>query len=687
MPIPDSHNRGWVPEKFDARDKTYYYDGDAEADFTKANLLNRYPGWKVYNQNSTDSCVANAMAAAINFVARKDHVLTLDPSRLFLYYNARALEIMENQGMDTWPPKVKDAGSNIRYAAKAISKLGIASDAKFPWIQEGDGDKVLSINDRPPDAAYEEASAMHAVEYCRLDPDHSEDVEDQFTPKEKEAIGIITLARTKQCLVEGYPVVFGFKFYWGDFKEHLANNQTPLPGDKWCSFKPVPQPHDGPKGDWGAHAGVAVAFEVDKTDSSKGRVLVQNSWGPGPDSHPYFYMPFDWISDFEATDDFWMIRKVDGARKRQLPASSPLRFTRPGWNLTQWSRDLKAAPALNAVFAAVSRARGTAEAFWITPAGQLDCMAYYRDMGWGRRNIISEDGSAALGAIAAVNSQTGGTEIFWITPGGAVNVAFIEINMGGFGMTLQMLAPAGSASVKSGLTVVSRSPGHREVWWVVPDGSIQGKWNQDGNGMGWQGYTLAPAGSAHVESNLASVATSDHKLMLVWWVTKDGRPGGKLWDEGSGWRDTYSDSDFKSGDVALHSRLAAVSPEPGIVEVYWVSRLGEVKSSVWRKGFNTWGLVEGVAPKSSARVDSGLTAVAMNNRVDVHWVGADNSLGLATKDYGGSESDGSWKVVRATDSGSVWAGSPLGIFTRDNGQYSVIFQDCNGAIVLGDVYQ
>jgi len=695
-------NRGYIPDNYDKRDRYYTYEGPENPNLKYADLLPQYKDWVAYDQGDTSSCSANATAAAIWFLARKSGGVTSAPSRLFIYYNARALDYIDEKGTDEWPETITEAyGSKIRYCMRVIAELGIASHAKFPWIAEA-GDKslpeskkyddedhkVLSINDRPPVAAYEEAALTHAVEYCRLDPDHTDAAEKLFSEKEKIALGVITLARVKQCLAEGYPVVFGIAYLWSaDFEPHVIAD--PLAGDKWRTLQDIPtgKQHKGPdQTNFSGHSVLAVGF-----DEAKQRVLVKNSWGTGKGADEYFYVPYNWITDFEATDDFWMIRKAAGTsppsdRRKPPPRPSSVKFNKQGWKLTDWNaHDLDASTIRNSVFAAASRGGNTAEVFWITPSGKLDSMYYYDNKGWLRNTIKWTDGIAAVGAIAAVSRQPSMLEVFWVESNGGVKGSYNHMNGDGWSPAFQ-LAPPGSAYVKpggggTGITAVSRKQGHQEVWWVKPDGSIEGRWYLDG-GNGWTGYSLAGPGSAHPESNLTSVATRDHTgmdLVLVWWISPDGRLQGKhLWDNNKGWVNTATKSE--PGSAALHTRIAAVSPAPGYVEVYWVSRLGYVLSNVWRNGSDWAHKVVLTTP--TARVDSGIAASAVNaNRVDVHWVGADDSLIVAT----GKE--GVFQHTKVAGSGSVWAGSPLGIFSRTAGQYSVIFMDGAGNPVVGDVYQ
>src|SRR3569833_4027061 len=80
------HNSGWIPDLFDERDKAYSYRGAADdpAYFKGVNLLKSHPEWlhNIYVQGASKSCVANATAAALRYLAHKLGIsgLVLAPS-------------------------------------------------------------------------------------------------------------------------------------------------------------------------------------------------------------------------------------------------------------------------------------------------------------------------------------------------------------------------------------------------------------------------------------------------------------------------------------------------------------------------------------------------------------------------------------------------------------------------------
>jgi hypothetical protein len=122
QPSTAQYHQNHLRDVFNPKDKTYYYKGTEglKPNFKKANLLdeNKALLQDVYDQYETKSSSACAIAAALRFVARKTphKSLTKDPSRLFLYYNARAVRLM-NSSVDKhkgFPSAVTDSGASCR---------------------------------------------------------------------------------------------------------------------------------------------------------------------------------------------------------------------------------------------------------------------------------------------------------------------------------------------------------------------------------------------------------------------------------------------------------------------------------------------------------------------------------------------------------------------------------------------
>src|SRR4051794_25448242 len=114
---------GWVRDLPDPRDLMY---SAPLARLRKlppsADLRAKCP--PVYDQGRIGSCTANAIAAAIQFDRRKLRLRPdFVPSRLFIYYNERAME-----GHVAY-----DSGAQIRDGIKSVSKLGVSPEKLWPY--------------------------------------------------------------------------------------------------------------------------------------------------------------------------------------------------------------------------------------------------------------------------------------------------------------------------------------------------------------------------------------------------------------------------------------------------------------------------------------------------------------------------------------------------------------------------
>ncbi len=82
---------GWIPDLPDHRDYTYAVPVHAiGCGGPMVDLRGQCP--PVYDQGHLGSCTANAIAAAVEFDMHKQGLHAFTPSRLFIYYNERAIE-------------------------------------------------------------------------------------------------------------------------------------------------------------------------------------------------------------------------------------------------------------------------------------------------------------------------------------------------------------------------------------------------------------------------------------------------------------------------------------------------------------------------------------------------------------------------------------------------------------------
>src|SRR5215831_9700412 len=113
---------GWVPDLPDARDHLYSAPHIALAALPPSvDLTAACP--PVYDQGRIGSCTANAIAAAFEFDLKKQGLTDFMPSRLFIYYNERAME-----GHVQF-----DSGAQIRDGVKSIATLGVCPETDWPY--------------------------------------------------------------------------------------------------------------------------------------------------------------------------------------------------------------------------------------------------------------------------------------------------------------------------------------------------------------------------------------------------------------------------------------------------------------------------------------------------------------------------------------------------------------------------
>jgi C1A family cysteine protease len=119
----------------------------------------------VYDQLYIGSCTANAIGAALQFDRRKQHLTDFVPSRLFIYYNERAMEGTVNS----------DSGAYIRDGIKSVAKQGDCPEPSWPYdgnpYSDVPGDAFPAnqrLTKKPPQSCYSEAIKYKAVSYQRV---------------------------------------------------------------------------------------------------------------------------------------------------------------------------------------------------------------------------------------------------------------------------------------------------------------------------------------------------------------------------------------------------------------------------------------------------------------------------------------------------------------------------------------
>ena len=204
------------------------------------------------------SCVANAMAGAYEYLAKRELQDTTDVSRLFVYYNARYIDGSQDE----------DAGSYMTNAIKGLQEYGACSESI--WANEED-----NILEEPHEDAYSEAESFKIkdAEYIETDLD-----------------------TWRSVLADGYPIAFALNTF--DSFDDACKNRGRVP---------LPKKTDNVRDTHGWHAMLAVGY------SDPDRVfIVRNSWGTEWGEKGYCYIPYDYVIHDEYNGhDSWIIKAID----------------------------------------------------------------------------------------------------------------------------------------------------------------------------------------------------------------------------------------------------------------------------------------------------------------------------------------------------------------------------------------
>jgi len=210
--------------------------------------LSRFCG-RVYQQYQTQSCSANALASALTLYANQHDLRLAQPSRLFMYYNARALT--GTQGTDS--------GTTIRTAIKAVVRDGICPERQWPFLKR-------NITARPLRACYRDATAA-PIRYCRI-------------PRKLDLL--------RAALAQGQAFIFGIQAYGQPFTEAATSGRLRLPRKSDTLF--------------GGHALIATGYDI-----AKKSFTARNSLGRAYADNGFFAIPDAYFTDPDLTYDFWVV--------------------------------------------------------------------------------------------------------------------------------------------------------------------------------------------------------------------------------------------------------------------------------------------------------------------------------------------------------------------------------------------
>ncbi len=210
----------------------------------------------VEDQGQTNSCVANAIVGAVELLHKKAGRGTADLSRMFVYYNSRAIEKRENL----------DEGTYIHHAMAALLAHGVCEERMWPFQR-------ASVNTRPTEGCFTNAMHYEAIQFAR-------------TPGTSALLS----------LAQELPVTFGIVLPTECYDAAREGGKIPAP-------ESLPAQSPG-----GGHAMLIVGYDMEEK-----HFIVRNSWGAGYGDNGYIYIPFDTMQRHAHPDQFYTIGAIEQA--------------------------------------------------------------------------------------------------------------------------------------------------------------------------------------------------------------------------------------------------------------------------------------------------------------------------------------------------------------------------------------
>lgn len=192
----------------------------------------------VESQGSLGSCSSNALTNAYELTVIRNYPEYFKHlSRLFIYYNARAM----------YGSISEDNGIYLRDGLKSLEKFGVCSEELWSY-------DIEKFNTKPSDECYKDAKKRKILKYQKL----------------------ISIYYITQVLNNNKPVVFGMEIYdsFMDLNERISTVYLPSRKEK----------------SHGSHAMCMVGYDLKKR-----LFLAKNSFGSSWGDKGYCWIPFDYI--------------------------------------------------------------------------------------------------------------------------------------------------------------------------------------------------------------------------------------------------------------------------------------------------------------------------------------------------------------------------------------------------------
>ncbi|HLN32201.1 MAG TPA: C1 family peptidase [Gemmataceae bacterium] len=215
----------------------------------------------IRDQEHLHACSSHAALALLQYFERRANGRLLQPSALFLYQMARRL--IHETG---------DSGADLRTTLKALLRFGAPPEVHHPYA-------VDLLQEEPAAFLFSYTQEVAGIRYVRLD--------------QRGGTGAETLESVRSFLAAGFLAAFGFP---------VANSVAQ------DADIPLPTVFDSIRG---GQALVAVGYDDHRViRSTRGALLIRNSWGPNWGEAGYGWLPYAFIEQQLAVD-FWTLIKSE----------------------------------------------------------------------------------------------------------------------------------------------------------------------------------------------------------------------------------------------------------------------------------------------------------------------------------------------------------------------------------------